>query len=327
MAQLVQVGRQADDLRKLFAANQQRMVRASPKGFDPNRLLAIAFNSIVYNTDLLACSRESLIGGAFEALKLGLTLGGPMQEAWLIPFNNRKKNGDEWVSVKEATFIVGYMGYRNLVDRARATLDMHPRAVHNGQIAGALDGKTKRPGSFSPGTGDEFEYWFGDSPKILHRPKNAMPEWREQLRAIYVVANLRGGGKQLEVMELEEIEKHRNRSRAKDSGPWVVDYVPMALKTGIRKMSKYLPKCSLELSRAMELDDKADIGEPQDFDLDGLVIPEKTPEAGVSASPTRALEGLKETLRPPTPDQREKAPVPVDTPIDAADINWGEGPR
>jgi recombination protein RecT len=323
MAQLVQVTKQADDIRRLFAVNQQRMVRASPKGFDPNRLLAIAFNAIVYNTDLLDCTRESLIGGAFEALKLGLTLGGPMQEAWLIPFKNRKKDGNEWITVKEATFIVGYMGYRVLVDRARSTLDMQPRAVHNGIVAGALDGKTKRPGSFSPGTPDEFDYFFGDTPRILHKPKNPSPEWKEQLRAVYIVANLRGGGKQLEVLEVEEVEQHRNRSRAKDNGPWVTDYVPMGLKTAVRKIAKYLPKCSLELSRAMDLDNRADAGEPQQFDLDGLIIPEPEVSVGTAAPPTRALEGFKEKLRTAGAPTDADLQAPPAQPLTADEINWG----
>ena len=322
MAQLLQMTRQADDIKALFKLNSQRMIRGAPKGFDPNRLLAVAFNAIVYNSDLLQCSRESLIGGTFEAMKLGLTLGGPMQEAWLIPFNNRRKTDQGWQSVKEATLIVGYMGYRNLIDRARAVVDLHPRAVHNGMQAGLLDDKTKRPAIFNPGVADDFDFWFGDEPRVMHRPKNPMPEWKEQLRAVYCVARLRGGGKQIEVMELEEIEKHRNRSRAKDSGPWVNDYVPMALKTSLRKISKYLPKATLELARAMSLDDQADAGEGQDFDVVGFEIPAEDPQrlAGSDAPPTRQLEAMKDRLR-----QTAKAdPVPVSRELTADDINFGD---
>jgi phage RecT family recombinase len=127
MGQLVQLTDQSNRIRSLFATNQNRMVRAAPKNSDPNRLLAIAFNSIAYNTDLLLCSEVSLLGGVMESVKLGLTLGGPMQEAWLIPFNDNKSP-----TGKTATLIVGYQGYRILIDRSRAVLDLHPRAVHNG---------------------------------------------------------------------------------------------------------------------------------------------------------------------------------------------------
>lgn len=311
MGQLVQLTAASNDVLTLFKVNSQRMMKAAPKGFDPQRLMSIAFNAIAYNTDLLQCTRESLIGGAFEAVKLGLTLGGPMQEAWLIPFNS--KNG------KVATFIVGYQGYRNLIDRARSTIDLHPRAVHNGARAGRL-GENKRPIIFDPGDPDEFEYWYGDEPRIVHRPHNPMPEWREQLRAVYVVARLRGGGKQLEVLEPEEVESHRARSRAKDSGPWVTDYVPMALKTAVRKISKYLPKASLELARALDLDNKADVGDGQDFDIEGMVIPPPEPTTGASASQPTGLDRLKDRMG------LKPADVPMEPaikPLADTDINFG----
>lgn len=323
MAQLVQLTKASNDIAQLFKANSQRMIRAAPRGFDPQRLLSIAFNAICYNTDLLQCTRESLIGGSFEALKLGLTLGGPMQEAWLIPFNNRRNIDGQWTSVKEATLIIGYQGYRNLLDRARAVLSLDVRAVHNGTIPTGWDEKTKRYASFEAGTPDEFDYWFGSDARIIHRPKNAQPEFREQLLAVYVVAKLRGGASQLDVLLPEEIESHRKRSRAKDNGPWVTDYVPMAMKTGVRKISKYLPKASLELARALDLDNKADSGDAQDFDISDIVIPPAEPAQGTQAPPTKRLDGLKQTMRVPEPTPKE--PVPVERPLTAEDIDFGGG--
>lgn len=297
MGQLVQLDQRANDLKNLFSVNAQRMTRAAPKGLDPQRLLTIAFNSIAYNTDLLVCTRESLIGGVFEALKLGLTLGGPMQEAWLIPF---KVQG-----VPTATFIVGYQGYRNLIDRARTTMDLHPRAVHNG---------VGRPADVP----DDFDYYYGDSPRIIHRPRGATPENEKQLRAVYCVARLRGGGVQMEVLEKEEVDAHRNRSRAKNSGPWVTDYVPMAMKTAVRKIAKYLPKASMEIARALELDEKADMGVDQTFDIEGIVVP---PEPGVAApQPQRALDGVKDQLRR---EQGKPEPAVASGPPPADEMNWG----
>ena len=42
-------------------------------------------------------------------------------------------------------------------------------------------------------------------------------------------------------MTVDEVESIRNRSKAKDRGPWVTDYEAMALKTVIRRAAKYLP--------------------------------------------------------------------------------------
>lgn len=251
MTQLVRLDNRSRQMLDIFKANRDRMMKGVPKGLDPNRLLNIAFNTVAYDAKLLQCSPQSIVGGVFEALKLGITIGGPMQEGWLIPFQNSKSKQ------LDATLIVGYQGYRNIIDRARSVLDLHPRAVH---------------------VQDEFDYWFGSDPKIIHRPKGPTPLSKEELKAVYVVANLRGGGKQMEVLEREEIEAHRERSRAKNSGPWVTDYVPMALKTAVRKIAKYLPKSNELLLRALDLDDKADRGVEQDFEIEDFEIPGSEPK-------------------------------------------------
>lgn len=286
MAQLVKLDSRATVIAQLFETNKKRMISLAPRSTgNPERIFQIAFQNIAYNTDLLVCTQESLIGGVFEAIKLGITLGGPMQEGWLIPF---KDHG----GTPKAVLVVGYMGYRNIIDRAGSVVDMQPRAVH---------------------VKDEFDYWFGDAPRIIHRPKMPTPQKREDLRAAYVVANLRKGGRQMEVLELDEIDAHRNRSRAKNSGPWVTDFVPMALKTGMRKISKYLPKSNELLARALDLDEKADLGLDQQFEIPpGVTIVDEGDPTKSTGSP---MDRLKESIgasRTPAADRR------------AADVNDAE---
>jgi recombination protein RecT len=298
MGQMVRLDDRSRVIQQLFKENKGHMLAAAPKtSGDPTRLLNIAFNSIAYDDKLIQCTQQSLIGGVFEALKLGIALGGPMQEGWLIPFG------------QVATLIVGFQGYRNIIDRAGSVVDMHPRAVHNGR---RLKGK-----EWVDGTPDSFDYWFGDQPRIMHKPMNSSPTMREQLRCVYVVANLRRGGKQLEVLELEEIDAHRDRSRAKNNGPWVTDFVPMGLKTGMRKISKYLPKSNELLARALDLDEKADRGADQDFEIPPSVTwidAADSPQPKPSASP---MDRLKETIGAKEPSTGQ-APPPAESEID-----WG----
>lgn len=286
MGQLVKLDDRAKTIAQLFEVNRKRMISLAPRSTgNPERIFQIAFQNIAYNTDLLLCSQESLIGGVFEAIKLGITLGGPMQEGWLIPF---KEHGNP-----KATLIVGYMGYRNIIDRAGSVIDMQPRAAH---------------------VKDEFDYWFGDSPRIIHKPKMPTPLTRAELRAAYVVANLRKGGKQMEVLELEEIDAHRNRSRAKNSGPWVTDYVPMAMKTAMRKISKYLPKSNELLSRALDLDERADLGQDQQFEIpQGVVVVDEGAPAATPGSPMDRLKDRLGATPPAAAGNRE----PTDAEIDA----------
>jgi recombination protein RecT len=300
--QLVRLDKRSEVITELFKTNKAHILAAAPKSIgDPLRLINAAFNLIAYDEKLLACTQQSIIGGVFEALKLGILLGGPMQEGWLIPFGNT------------ATLVVGYMGYRNIIDRAGSVVDMHPRAVHNGK---RRDGR-----EWIEGTPDQFDYFFGDSPRIIHRPLNASPLFREQLRAVYIVANLRKGGKQMEVLELEEVEAHRLRSRAKDSGPWQTDYVPMALKTAVRKITKYLPKSNELLARALDLDDRADRGVDQALEIPAGVTYVDADDAPTVRPPASPMERLKQTIgaAPATPPAGAQ---PATEAPKAEDIKW-----
>lgn len=283
MAQLVRLDQRAALVSKLFEANRKRMISGAPRSTgDPTRIFQICFNTIAYDGDLLQCTQASLIGGVFEAIKMGITLGGPMQEGWLVPFKEK--------GVPTAVLIVGYMGYRNIIDRAGAVVDMHPRAVH---VKEAEDRAL-------------FDYWFGDEPRIIHRPRFTVNSEAE-LYAAYCVARLRRGGKQLEVMLKDEIDAHRARSRAGQKGPWVTDYVPMALKTTVRKIAKYLPKSNELLARALDLDERADLGKDQDLELPAEVTFIEEDGAGAaSKGPSSPMERLKGRLGVPTTETEDE---------------------
>lgn len=261
-------------IQKVFKANLDSIKKSAPRFVgDPSRLIRIAYNAIVYDEKLRKCTQASLVGGVMEALKLGLTLGGPMQEAWLIPFNDNRSG------TVVATFIVGYQGYRNIIDRGRAVLAMYPRIVHNN---------------------DTFSYRLGDDPRIFHEAPFNHVAREADVRAAYCVATLRGNVKEREVMEKAEIDAHRKRSRAANSGPWVTDYPAMAQKTVIRKMAKYLPKSSELLQRALDLDDRADRGVDQDLELPEniTVFDESLPKSisGTAENPSR-LDALKQNMQ------------------------------
>jgi recombination protein RecT len=269
MAEAVQIYAARDEgrlIEKLFKANLPALLKSAPRTMgSPERLVRIAYSTIVYDDKLRKATQASLMGCVLEALKLGLTIGGPAQEAWIIPFRDSRQNA------LVATLVVGYQGYRNLLDRGKSVQTIYPRAVH---------------------VNDHFSYRLGDDPRIFHDPPFTFVAKEADLLAAYCVATLRGGVKEREVMEKAEIDAHRARSRAKDSGPWVTDYPAMALKTTIRKMAKYLPKSSELLARALDLDERADRGADQEFDLTGITIfDESAPPAALSEG--SALDALK----------------------------------
>lgn len=293
MSELTMLETRKENVNTMFKANRDRLLKIAPPALNPERLMYVAYTAIVMNPKLLQCSKESLLAGVVESVKLGLHLGGPMQEAHLIPYGNT------------ATLVVGYMGYRSLIDRSGSVKSLHPYAVHNGW----------RPRGES-GTPDEFDFWLGDEPRIIHKPRNAFPQRKEELAAVYAVAHLKGGGKQFEVLMPEEIEAHRNRSRAKDNGPWVTDYVPMALKTAIRKIAKYLPKATLPqgVGAAIEIDDKADRGEPLPLTSDFVIPKDDTDDPAPPAAEPPAKTQTKRLA-----DKLKEEPA---GPLKDSDINW-----
>jgi recombination protein RecT len=270
MSQLIRLDDRAKTLESVFKQNMGALSKVVPRTMgDPSRLLRIAYNNVAYDTALLECSATpqgmaSIFGGVMECLKLGLQIGGPMQEAWLIPFKQK--------GIPIATVIIGYQGYRNILDRGKSVIDLHPVSVYEG---------------------DEFDFELGSRPFVKHKPKLGD---RGKLIAVYAVAHLPRGGIQIEVMGKEEVDQHRAKSRASGAGPWVDFYDAMALKTVVRKISKYLPKSSEILARALDLDDRADRGVDQNVDIEGLVFDLSVPAGGMKQVGGTKLDELKKSL-------------------------------
>ncbi|MEV8169625.1 recombinase RecT, partial [Microbacterium paraoxydans] len=63
----------------------------------------------------------------------------------------------------------------------------------------------------------------------------------------------KNGGLAFVVLSPGDVERVRQRSKAKSSGPWRTDYDAMARKTAIRQLFKLLPK-STELAHAVAHD-------------------------------------------------------------------------
>ena len=286
MSQLIRLDDRAKVLEGVFKQNMGALEKVVPRTMgDPSRLLRIAYNNIAYDTALLECSSTpvgmaSIFGGVMECLKLGLTIGGPMQEAWLIPFRDNKQGG-----AKIATVIIGYQGFRNILDRGKSVIDLHPVAVHQN---------------------DEFDFELGSRPFVKHKP--ALTE-RGALIAVYAVAHLPRGGIQIEVMGKAEVDEHRAKSRNANGTLWVDFYEAAALKTVVRKIAKYLPKSSEILARALDLDERADRGADQTLDMEGLVFDLSVPAGGVKQVGGTKLDALKQQLAPPAIPPAEIAEV------------------
>jgi recombination protein RecT len=211
------VQKQPDDIRSLLMSEgaKKQFALALPKHIKPDRFVRVALTALNKTPKLAECTRESLIQCLMDCSALGIEPDG--RKAHLIPYGNR------------CTLIIDYKGLVDLARRSGEIADIHADVVC---------------------AGDKFEYSFGSDSKLIHKP--ALKD-RGKPIAAYSFVRLKDGSSSFEVMNIEEIEAIRKRSKAGSAGPWVTDWAEMAKKTVFRRHSKWLPVSS-EFQEAAEKD-------------------------------------------------------------------------
>lgn len=191
--------------------------RALPKTMTADRFARIVMTTLRTSPQLMSCDPQSLMASVMLSAQLGLE-PGPLGHAYLVPYK------------REVTFIVGYKGIIDLARRSGEITSIEAREVCEQ---------------------DFFEFEFGLEPKLRHIPHDGD---RGRPTHYYGVAHFKDGGHYFEVLPTGEVERYRQRSAAKNSGPWQTDYGAMAKKTVIRRMAPYLP-LSTEAARAVQADE------------------------------------------------------------------------
>jgi recombination protein RecT len=261
--------RRANDIAALLndPKIKAQIALALPRHVTADRLARVALTEVRRNPALAKCDQMSFLGAIMTCAQLGLEPGGTLGHAYLVPFENRK------MGRTEVQFIIGYRGMIDLARRSGQIQSIEARAVYEG---------------------DRFEVKFGLDSDLTHIPDFDNPNRTqpEKLRFVYAVAKLKDGGVQFDVLSRREIEAIRAQSKAATSGPWQTHYEAMALKTVIRRLFKYLP-ISIELAQAIEQDERADRGEPQESPLassDVIDVEVSEQQTEQATAPRTALE-------------------------------------
>lgn len=206
----------------MLQKNHSHIDQALPRHMNGDRMLRISLTELRSTPKLLACNAKSVFGAIVQSAQLGLEPGGGLGHSYLVPYG------------KECQLIIGYRGMIDL-------------AYRSGKVD-LIDGDIVH-------ANDRFNYQRGTNPHIVHEP--AMQD-RGELTHVYATAFLKGSDRPVfKVMSIEDVEKIRERSKAKNAGPWKTDYNAMALKTVIRQLFKLLPS-SPEMQQAVGLDEQAD---------------------------------------------------------------------
>ena len=227
---IVPASEKANAVITMLEKARPQIARALPRHLTADRMLRICTTSIRRTPALLGCNQQSLLGAIMQAAQLGLEPDGVLGMAYLIPFK------------EEVQLIVGFKGLIDLARRSGQLSTIYSRVVYQK---------------------DSFEYAYGLAERLEHIPSTE--DDPGEMIAAYAVAKLKDGAQQFEVMTKREINAIRKRSRAAENGPWVTDEAEMWKKTTLRRLCKMLP-ASVELARAVALDERADLGLSQNLE-------------------------------------------------------------
>lgn len=201
-------------LKDFVIAMQGQIAKALPSVITAERFTRIALTALSSNPKLAQCERNSFLGGLMQAAQLGLEPNTPLGQAYLIPFNNRKKG------IMECQFQIGYKGLIDLCYRSGEMTAVYAHVVYEN---------------------DEFSYAYGLDQKLVHVParmNRGVPIF------YYAVWKLKNGGYGFSVWSVEDVEIHaRKYSQAytSSSSPWKTEFDEMAKKTVLKATLKYAP--------------------------------------------------------------------------------------
>lgn len=202
-----------DPIGNLMEKLKPQMAVALPAAMNAERVARIALTELRTNPKLAQAATNnpaSFMGAMLKASALGMEVGNGLGHAYLLPYGS------------ETQLIVGYRGMIELARRSGQIESLYAVEVYNGE---------------------KFTVSMGLTQDIIHeRDFSGMVDMRpENVIAVYAVAKLKGGMVQFDVMTRVQVEAIRSRSKSKNNGPWVTDWVEMAKKTVLRRLFKMLP--------------------------------------------------------------------------------------
>jgi len=222
-------------------------------GFAPERVkqeISFAIQSINKSAQLQKCSMDSLLQAVVNVSNVGLTLNPAAKEAYLIPRYNGLTRS------MEASLDPSYIGLVKLLTDTGSVKSMVCQIVHDR---------------------DHFEVDLANNTSpVVHKPELSSGE-RGNMKGVYALATLADGTRQVEWMDVDEVNQIRDRSETYkafkagkiQSCTWASDYGEMSRKTVIKRIYKYLPRSekAAVLDKAIELDNTDYMATDQQIDL------------------------------------------------------------
>jgi len=223
-----------------------KFIEALPRQMDVNKFISVAKLTLNKNPRLLQADKTSLMQTFMKAAQDGLYLDG--KEAAAVQYGQ---------SVQYIPMVEGII-----------------KVLHNSGLIKTLCAEVVYEN-------DLFDYELGTKQHITHKP--LITGDRGKPVCVYAIAVTTNQGEYYEVMNMAEIDKCRQVSKASSSphSPWVKWFDQMAKKTVIHRIAKRLPKNDA-INSVVSIDD------------DNFV--DVTPNAKQSTEPKDSLSRLRESI-------------------------------
>lgn len=206
-----------------FEAIAPKMQEAGFKPEDVKREISFAVQHINKNAQLQKCTQLSLLTAVMNVSNIGLSLNPASKESYLIPrYNSTSRQ-------MEAALEPSYIGLVKLLTDSGSITSVLCQLVYSG---------------------DKFEIDLANNVNpVIHKPQ-LIKSQRGEMIGCYALATLPDKTRQVEFMDVEEINAIRDRSetyKAYKAGKiqsctWVSDNGEMSRKTVIKRIYKYLPR-------------------------------------------------------------------------------------
>ncbi|WP_296142387.1 recombinase RecT [uncultured Anaerococcus sp.] len=251
-----------DNVRNLLMSMKGEINNALPQYLPADKFVRTSLTAINSNPKLLQCSPQSLLAAVMNSAQLGLEFNTPLGEAYLIPYENKRKG------ITEVQFQIGYQGLLKL--------------AHN-------TGQFKRITAKEVHENDDFSINYGTG-EIHHSP--VIRGESGDVIGYYAVYETKEGGRDSFYMSKEDAEaygKKFSKSYSWKDSPWQSNFDAMAKKSCIIQVLKYAPKAidKPELGQAMAFDNQVFKSSKKDemtgetsFDIDYEVVEEGDNSSG-----------------------------------------------
>lgn len=178
-------------------------------GLMPSRAIAVVLDALVRNPALLDCQPKSIVQSVIHASELGLELGSPLGEAYLVPFSGK------------ATMMIGYRGFVRLIRGGPKVTIVKGVLVREGDQFAVDEGANELHHVLAPGT------------------------TRARGKVVYAYSRVyyTDGSSQFEVMDIDELDKIKTEALSKDrrgASPWRKHEGEMYKKCPLRRQAKWL---------------------------------------------------------------------------------------